>query len=183
MKKLFLLLFVSMGYFFSSYGQEKLTFSKVIEVKDVDKTSIYISLRDWISTYYRDTQEVLQMDDKDAGIIIGKAIFLYSMNNLAYAAYEGKIWYSIKLQVKDGRFKVEMLNFVHENKKGNAPTCNLGLITIAENYTDKGVQKFFHNKVWKDIKVKSERESNSIFSDLEKLAASIQTVKEDSDDW
>ena len=36
MKKLFLLLFVSMGYFFSSYGQEKLTFSKVIEVKDVD---------------------------------------------------------------------------------------------------------------------------------------------------
>ncbi len=59
MKKLFLLLFVSMGYFFSSYGQEKLTFSKVIEVKDVDKTSIYISLRDWISTYYRDTQEVL----------------------------------------------------------------------------------------------------------------------------
>ena len=42
MKKLFLLLFVSMGYFFSSYGQEKLTFSKVIEVKDVDKTSIYI---------------------------------------------------------------------------------------------------------------------------------------------
>ena len=80
MKKLFLLLFVSMGYFFSSYGQEKLTFSKVIEVKDVDKTSIYISLRDWISTYYRDTQEVLQMDDKDAGIIIGKAIFLYSMN-------------------------------------------------------------------------------------------------------
>ena len=99
MKKLFLLLFVSMGYFFSSYGQEKLTFSKVIEVKDVDKTSIYISLRDWISTYYRDTQEVLQMDDKDAGIIIGKAIFLYSMNNLAYAAYEGKIWYSIKLHI------------------------------------------------------------------------------------
>ena len=183
MKKLFLLLFVSMGYFFSSYGQEKLTFSKVIEVKDVDKTSIYISLRDWISTYYRDTQEVLQMDDKDAGIIIGKAIFLYSMNKLAYAAYEGKIWYSIKLQVKDGRFKVEMLNFIHENKKVNAPTCNLGLITIAENYTDKGAQKFFHNKVWKDIKVKSERESNSIFSDLEKLAASIQTVKEDSDDW
>ena len=81
------------------------------------------------------------------------------------------------------RFKVEMLNFVHENKKGNAPTCNLWLITIAENYTDKRAQKSFHNKVWKDIKVKSERKSNSIFLDLEKLAASIQTVREDSDDW
>ena len=74
-----------------------------------------------------------------------------------------------------------MLN--HPTFGVHVTTCNLGLITIAENYTDKGAQKFFHNKVWKDIKVKSERESNSIFSDLEKLAASIQTVKEDSDDW
>ena len=152
MKKLFLLLFVSMGYFFSSYGQEKLTFSKVIEVKDVDKTSIYISLRDWISTYYRDTQEVLQMDDKDAGIIIGKAIFLYSMNNLAYAAYEGKIWYSIKLQVKDGRFKVEMLNFVHENKKGNAPTCNLGLLPLRKIIQIRGRKSFFIIRFGKILK-------------------------------
>ncbi|BCI62242.1 DUF4468 domain-containing protein [Coprobacter secundus] len=183
MKKFLFLLLIIVGCCFSSHSQEKLTFSKVIEAKDVDKTSIYFSLRDWISTYYRDTQEVLQMDDKDAGIIIGKAIFLYSMNRPAYSAYDGKIWYSIKLQVKDGRFKAEMSNFVHENEKGNAPACNLGLITTAENYTDKGMQKSFHNKVWKDIKIKSEQESNNIFSDLEKLAASMKPIKEDSDDW
>ena len=59
----------------------------------------------------------------------------------------------------------------------------MGLITTAENYTDKGMQKSFHNKVWKDIKIKSEQESNNIFSDLEKLAASMKPIKEDSDDW
>lgn len=95
MKKFLFLLLIIVGCCFSSHSQEKLTFSKVIEAKDVDKTSIYLSLRDWISIYYRDTQEVLQMDDKDAGIIIGKAIFLYSMNRPAYSAYDGKIWYSI----------------------------------------------------------------------------------------
>ncbi|WP_270568782.1 hypothetical protein [Coprobacter secundus] len=45
------------------------------------------------------------------------------------------------------------------------------------------MQKSFHNKVWKDIKIKSEQESNNIFSDLEKLAASMKPIKEDSDDW
>lgn len=65
-----------------------------------------------------------------------------------------------------------MSNFIHKIGIDHATAmnknCNLGLITTAEQYTDKGAYKTFHNNVWSDIKSKAEIYSEGIFELLKK---------------
>lgn len=184
MKKLRVLLFlIILLCAESAHSQQLLTFSKVIEVENMDKQSIYLSLRNWISTYYRDSKEVIQMDDRESGIIVGKAIFIFPVKRVAYLAYEGNIWYTIKLLTKDGRFKVEVSNFIHENDPGNAKNCRLGLITTDENYTEKGMQKAFHNKMWNEMQEMCKLKSNGIFTELQRVASTMKQQTDDSSDW
>lgn len=182
MKHLICILFAAL-ISVSTFAQEKLTFSEVIPVENLNKADIYAALREWVATSYKSAQDVIQMDDKDAGIIICSALFEYSYGKLQYKAYEGVIKYTLKLQIKDGRFKAELSNIIHQNDKGNSPKCNLGGITTAELYTDKGLQKKFDNNVWNDIKLKSEEYAKDIFNRLKVAASEATPLNDASDDW
>lgn len=180
MKQFLISLIVLMCANTLAYGQESLTFSKVIEAKGLDKARIYISLKDWMATTYVDCTEVIQVDDKEGGLIIGKASCKYSMGKTSHSSYDGIISYTIKFQIKDERFKAELSTFIHDNiDKPKAPTCKLGLVTNAEEFTNKGMYKSYHNAVWKDLQEKCESHSNDIFTVLESRVASAK----ESDNW
>lgn len=182
MKQLICILFAAM-ISVNALAQEKLTFSEVIPVENLNKADIYAALRGWVATSYNSAQDVIQMDDKDAGIIICSALFEYSYGKMQYKAYEGVIKYTLKLQIKDGRFKAEVGNIIHQNNRGNAEKCNLGAITTAETYTDKGLQKKFDNNVWNDIKMKSEEYAKNIFNRLKVAASEAKPLNDTSEDW
>ena len=185
MRKLLLSMFLLCASYI--HAQEKLSFSEVIPVDSVNKTQIYAMVRGWVATTYNSAQDVIQMDDKDAGIIICSALFEYSYGKLRYAAYEGAIDYTLKIQIKDGRFKGELSNFIHKIGIDHATAmnknCNLGLITTAEQYTDKGAYKTFHNNVWSDIKSKAEIYSEGIFELLKKVSKENVVQDNKDDDW
>jgi len=151
MKKLFTL---SIALFIAimAIAREPLTYSKVIQADSLDKTSIYVALRAWFSETYKSSNAVIQMDDKDAGVIIGKATTKYSYGGLVYRCYEGYVNYTVKVQIRDGRYKAEVSNINHEVLPGNSKGCILGLITTAEKHSEKGAQKAYENKVADDIK-------------------------------
>lgn len=182
MKHLFSLLLATL-LSVSAFAQEKLTFSEVIPTENLSKMDIYAALRGWVATSYNSAQDVIQMDDKDTGIIICSALFEYSYGKLQYKAYEGVIKYTLKLQIKDGRFKAEMGNIIHQNNRGNSEKCNLGVITTAEVYTDKGLQKKFDNNVWNDIKLKSEEYATTLFTRLKTATAEATPLNDQSEDW
>ncbi len=146
-------------------AQENLTFTKVIQTDSISSTDLFIKVNDWFATVYNTANKVIQMADKDAGIIIGNGAFIYSYGKFGFSCYDGFIEYTIKVYVKDNRFKVEMTNFNHTVDINHG--CPLGLITTAEVYTTTGISKNYHNKVWNDIKVKAEAYSNEIFKALE----------------
>jgi hypothetical protein len=162
-------------------AQEALSFSKVIQADSLDKTSIYVALRAWFSEMYNSSNKVIQMDDKDAGVIIGKGTTQYNYGGMVYSCYEGWINYTIKVQVRDGRYKAELSNINHENKKDLAASCNLGIITTAEEYATKGMSKRYHNKVANDIKEKMKKYAEELFSSMEVAtrAAAIATIIEE----
>lgn len=186
MKKVFLSIFI-MLISVTVFAQENLSFAKVIPVEGANKEEIYATIRAWVASSYKSANTVIQMDDKDAGLIVCNALFRYSYERPMYAAYEGTINYILKLQIKDGRFRAEMTNFYHKIGIDHATAfnqnCNLGLITTAENYTDKGAHKKFHNNVWNDIKTKAESYSNNIFEELAKSSKNIISVDETAEDW
>jgi hypothetical protein len=164
-------------------AQEALTYSKVIQADSLDKTSIYVALRAWFSEMYNSSNKVIQMDDKDAGIIIGKGTTPYSHGGLSYLCYEGWVNYTVKVQIRDGRYKAELSNINHENKRGNAESCNLGLITTAEEYATKGMSKKFHNKVANDIKEKMKKYAEELFSSMEVATTAAGKASLNEEEW
>ncbi len=146
-----LVLFVSM---IAAAQDKPLTFSEVIQVEGKNQAEIYGGLREWVATTYNNGKAVTQMEDAATGTIILKALFPFNKGGV-YSAYEGNINYTLKLQAKDGRFRVEMSGITHENKPGRAADCSLGLITTAEKSGKGGLNKSTHNKIWKEVKEES----------------------------
>jgi hypothetical protein len=177
MKKMCLLIFLIPHII---YSQDPLLFSKVVNTDSVGISKLYENINDWFATNYKSAQNVIQMSDKESGTIIGKAITYYSYGKQIYLCYGGEINYTIKVNVKDNRFKVELINFIHTVYPGNSLQCALGLITTAENYTNKGMSAKYHNIVWNDIKKKMEAYSNDIFNSLEN---SIKSNLKTENDW
>ena len=175
-------LFILMAISTITYSQSPISFEKVIKTDSVGKSIIYSSVLEWFAVTYKNSSEVLQMTDIDAGIIVGNGSVGYNHKGLSYLCYEGYIHYKIKIYFKDNRYKVILSNFTHSNLRGNSPSCELGLITDAEKYAIKGMSKKYHNAVWNEIKVKMEDYSNSIFNSLELHTRKISTEKI-SDDW
>lgn len=150
-------------------AQDKpLTYAEVINVEGKNQSEIYGGLREWVATYYVNGKAVTQMEDAATGTIILKALFPYKKGGI-YSAYEGAVNYMLKLQAKDGRFRVEMSGINHENKPGNAKDCSLGTITTAEKCGKGGLNKAAHTKIWKDIKEKSKSEFDSLVETLKGL--------------
>jgi len=153
--------------FATANAQEPLSFSKVIESPNKSKTEFFNVVNDWFAVNYNSAQDVIQMADKDAGIIIGKGAESYTLGKTMYLCYDGFINYTVKVQFKEGRCKVEINNFAHSVLPKNSAGCNIGLITTAQEYKTEGMGKNIINKVWYDLKDKAEGIANHIFIEME----------------
>ena len=154
-------------------AQDPLFFSKVIEAKGLYKSTIYSAVRSWFSATYNDSDNVIETDDEDAGIIIARGAVEYHKDGIAYACYEGQIKYLIEAQVKNGQYLVVITYITHEVKSSSSKSCELGLIT--EEYAPylKGPTKKFHNEVVQDIQMKMEEYSTSLFKRIEETTMSL----------
>lgn len=177
---LFVITFVSLNVY--SKDSKPLTFSEVITVEGVPKEAIYSTIMDWIATNYRNVDNDSQLSDKDAGLIVKQAAFVYEKKGLSYKCYSGYVYYKLKIQIREGRFKVELTSFVHEVNPGNAQSCRLGTITDDENYTKGGMQKRYNNEVWHDIKEEAALQAEDTFETLSNL--DFDTFNPDEEeDW
>lgn len=168
-KTLFILvlLFVVLGISAQSDVRE-LTFSKVIQDEhNANKADLYTIMRGFITMYFKNSQKVIQMDDREAGVIICKGTSIFNAQGLMLSSYDGWLDFTIKIQARDGRVKIDVSNFFHHNKPGNYDKSNLGLLTTSEVYTDKGSLKKYHNKVWGMLKEKAAGISDDIFNNAE----------------
>ena len=170
--------------FLMAYGfaTEPITFSKVIQSDNSSKTKLFVSINDWFASNYNSANEVIQMADKDEGIIIGKGSMEYSHRKISYLCYGGWIKYTIKVYIKENRYKVELTNFTHSVKSAHGAQCALGTITDAEEHTTKGWSKKANNAVWNDLKEKSNGYSNAIFMSLNEHTDK-NNAQESQDDW
>ena len=164
MKKTLLLALFAVS-FTNLIAQEAVSYSKVVQVDSTDKAKLFAMVHEWFASTYNSANDVIQMSDKEAGILVGKGAMTYSYGKVSYVCYDGKVDYTIKVSVKDNRFKIELSNFIHSINPGNGAQCNLGLITTAEVYTTSGMSKNYSNKAWVDIKEKINSYSNGVISD------------------
>ncbi len=107
----------------STYGQEKLleilpisegivTYTSVIQVDGVNKEELYTRAKKWFATTYKSAKDVIQLDDKENGEIIGKGNF-----NISYYTRNPIINHTISISIKDGKFKYKITDFRYSDNQ------------------------------------------------------------------
>lgn len=115
MKKLFIVAFLFISI--SGYCQlldglptdenGRLCFSEVVQLDGVSKDVIYLRSNQFFVDIFKSSKDVIQFDDKEAGILIGKGF-----STTYFTAWGTKtpiqLWYTIKIQSKEGRYKYDI---------------------------------------------------------------------------
>lgn len=162
-------------------AQEAMTYTKIIEAPGKDAKTLYQNSKTWFATNYQNPKKVIQVDDPSQCMLSAKSNVDYSHGGLSYLSYEGWVEFTILIQCKDGRLRVQVTNLTHTNVPGHASQSNLGLILNMDNQFTSGMQKKFNNNVAADIKAKMKVKSDEIFDSLEKFIKSNNSVV--NDEW
>ncbi len=81
----------------------------VILDSSVKKNELFNRAKAWFIQYYKSANDVIQMQDKDAGIIIGKGVFEFGFNPSTLSDRTTiYVSHTIKIYVKDGKYKYEI---------------------------------------------------------------------------
>ena len=145
-----------------------LKFEKVVMLdSSYSQNNLFSNARQWISDNFKDAKAVITIQDKESGELSGNGIFNFNSKG----GNNGHINFKWSIIVKDGRYKYNFYNFEHivlgrEDFKG------LGLITCSELYPHKNkyqsINKKWYEKTWKEIKVKTNSEMETLIASLEK---------------
>lgn len=184
-KQLFFLLAILMVMSFLTYGQTTLTYTDVVKVDNVPKDALYSRAISWFATSYNNSKAVLQLENRIEGQIIGKATMPYNPTVYATSARTiGVINYTIKIFLKDGRYKYEITDFIHVPTGSNdCSGLSFGIITTntTSPIQQKGQFKNWNNKVWNDIQNQIENNITPLIENLE--LKMNQKTEINNDNW
>lgn len=86
----------------------EVVFSKVIQEEGADKAALYNAAKLCLTDMFRSAKDVIQLDDKESGIIIIKGFTEEPSRGMMGTAQNAQIWFSLKIQAKDGRYKIDI---------------------------------------------------------------------------
>lgn len=174
-------------------NSQPIGFIEVIHVDSASGSQLFDRARQWFNTAFKDSGEVLNIQDKESGELAGKGVLKYNSRIFSGSnATTGWVSFTVQVLVKDGRYRYDITNFIHEgnilNRYGPA---NFGLITQDTNcpYTKRqvwpkspslGGMEGWMDKVWIDIKEQINAETASIIGSLKEYMG--RPISK-SDDW
>lgn len=168
----------------NAQGLKEVGYIGVVEVSPNLKSGQLFSIaRQWVADNYLEYKDGI-IADPSTGELIGKGSFKYHAD-VPYGGgpASGKIMYSIKIFVKDGKYKYEFSHFVHSGTDmGSHVAANFGLITESQEPTSDigpGSDANFRANVWQDIKKKIDSEMHSTIQSLNDFISQKASNKND----
>lgn len=189
MKKILLLLIaviVSCGVYAES---KPISFTETVQAEGT-QDELYRRAEAWFATTFVDANEVLQVEDMEAGQLIGRGgIEFISQRFVGAATVRGSINYIVKIFVKDGRYKYEMIDFRHKSYGGSDGVRivyhSFGLITTAEKCPVKFAKgttwKKWRENTWTDIKCLTIYNAERLIVSLKDAMSKPAEIE--NDDW
>ena len=123
--------------------EQNIVVSKVIENVEGSKEDIYIKVKSFFAHNYNDANSVIQTDDKEKGIIIGKGIFsnLKKWTDLFGNTSVLGAYHILRVDIKEGRIRVicnaNEWNLVASGSKYKNADIKDGLIVNHAPFTKK----------------------------------------------
>ena len=100
----------------------------VQETPGISKNEIFDKAIVWIATSFIDSKEVLEIQDREAGKIIGKGIIRFSLGMGVIAASR----FTITIDIKDERYRVKFEDLVRVDLGENIPLSTVGYRSYSE---------------------------------------------------
>lgn len=135
----------------------KIMFAEKIKIDSVSKDELFNRASTWFVKRFNSSKDVIQKTDKAEGVIIGKALFMHYMTGLLGENIDAgsEIRYVLTINVKDGKYKYELTDFIYN---GKFKTIELGQAnTKTANAT---------NKYWNRARQSCLDEANAIITSL-----------------
>ena len=86
-------------------------FSDVIKVDSLDKAALYINARKFMVSEFKSAKDVIQLDDKETGIIVGKGLMMIPVA-VMFASTEVPVRFKISIECRETRYKYEISDFI-----------------------------------------------------------------------
>lgn len=87
-------------------------YTEVIKVDSTTKEELYNRAKRFFVETYKSANDVVQLDDKENGEIIGKGIFKVMYNQGIAGMQPTSVYHTISVAVKDGRYKYEIRELI-----------------------------------------------------------------------
>jgi hypothetical protein len=86
-------------------------YTAVVPVEKASQEVLFGRASAWFATPQATAHEVLRAAEPDAGIVVGQGVSEVILQGLGEFTYPRQLFYTVKLQVKPGRYKYELTDF------------------------------------------------------------------------
>ena len=93
-------------------GQNPFSYSTIIREDSLSAEQLYEATKNWFAHTFRDSKSVLE-NENPGKELIGKGSVSIIFNGLSFKGLTGNINYTIDIQFRDGRLKLDLTNFTH----------------------------------------------------------------------
>ncbi len=114
---------------FNSFSQGELpikdgkVFYESIDSIKCTKAEAYIKAKTWFANTFNSAKSVIQLDDKDAGVIVGKGFTEKEAGNAFTGSIPQNVWYTINITIKDGKYRIQIYDVFLKNTDGYTSTA------------------------------------------------------------
>ena len=150
----------------------KVCYEGVVKVDGVSASDLYVRANEWFAKTFNSANAVIQMQDKEAGKIIGKGN-ITAYNSIANVG----VWdFTLSFASREGRYRYTLTNISHD-KSGSKLTGSGGEIG-----NEKPACGTWHipKRAWNTLKANANKEFIETTNDLVQY---MSETNSEEDDW
>lgn len=157
----------------------RVAFVEVVQVEGQAKDALYGRALEWFARTFNSAQAVLQLQDKDNGKLVGKALFDVTIKDISRFP-AGRVHYTLTVQVKDGRYRWEMADLYHDASGIKAAIGSGGDLALDKPACGKGILGAggLTKRQWGQIKRQSQEHADALLANFKAFMAG-QSVEAD----
>jgi len=156
------------------YSQTERVELKIIDSLNLTRQELYLRARSFVAYNFKNSKNVIQMDDKEAGKIICKGSMTPLSKGTFGMTYKSNVDFTLTIDIKDGKYRAIISDLYHTGL-GTTKDAIGGAI---ENEKPACGTFFIPKKDWDKIKEATKRDASAFLDNL-KEAMSKEVKKDD----
>jgi hypothetical protein len=114
---------------------KRVTYTGVVAVAGADKNELYTRAKLWASLTYDQVQDVIKVDEKEAGLLVLRAYTDLPVAQTSSQPTNYELGYTMLLNFKDGRYKYTITNYqvINGNSTGTLENEIVALLSKPKN--------------------------------------------------